>query len=466
MTKDIRGSGAFFYRKMIMIAFPVMLQNLISIGLNLIDTLMIGRVGVDELAAVGAANQVYFIFSMTAFGIYSGAAVYTAQFWGAQDISGIRKVVGIDFAVGGTMALCFTVGAFFGAPHILWLFAKDPEVIAYGTQYLRLVCFSYVFTALSYVLSFNSRSIQRLAGPTCINAAAMLVNTVLNYGLIYGNLGMPRLGVRGAALATLIARITEFSVLIIYIYHDRSHPLAASFKELTSFGSDMFRKVMKTALPVVISEGTWSIATSAYFIAYGILGASALAVAQVASVVNEFSQSIYFGLGNAAAVMIGEKLGQGRTDEVEMDAKRVLNIVMVMNFIVTLALISVRGPIASFYRFDGATTELLKSTLFVWALFITPKMFEYLLICGILRAGGDTRFCMVVDVLGNWLVGLPMAFAGVTLFHFPLPLVVAMVSSADILKAIICWYRYKQKKWICVLVDTREDEPEKGEITP
>ena len=105
------------------------------------------------------------------------------------------------------------------------------------------------------------------------------------------------------------------------------------------------------------------------------------------------------------------------------------------------------------------TTELLKATLFVWALFITPKMLEYLLICGILRAGGDTRFCMVVDVCGNWLIGLPLAFAGVMLFHFPLPLVVGMVASADIVKAIICWYRYKQKKWICVLVDTQTVQP-------
>lgn len=444
-----------FYKKMLCIAFPVMIQNLISIGLNLIDTLMIGRVGVPELAAVGAANQVYFIFSMFTFGVYSGAAVYTAQFWGAQDIKSIRKIMGIDYMTGSAMALLFAAAAFALAPNIIWLFAKDEAVIAFGVQYLRIACFSYIFTALSFAMSFNSRSIQRLAGPTMINAAALIVNTVLNYGLIYGKLGLPELGVRGAAIATLTARILEFIGLALYIYHDRSHPLAASFQEMTSFNRAMYKRVMRTAFPVLVSEGSWSVATSTYFIAYGILGPAALAVAQVAAVVSEFSQSIYFGLGNAAAVIIGEKLGQNRVDEVEPDSRRILEIVMAMNVVVTLGLILSRGAIADFYNFDAQTTALLEKTLFVWAVFVTPKMLEYLLICGILRAGGDTRFCMVVDIMGNWLVGLPMAFIGVTLLNLSLPVVVAMVSLTEIGKALVCWRRYKQKKWIRVLVDVR-----------
>lgn len=446
-------NSLLFYKKMLLIAFPVMLQNLISIGLNLIDTLMIGRVGVAELAAVGAANQVYFIFSMTCFGVYSGVAVYTAQFWGAQDIPSIRKVVGIDYLVGLSLALFFAVCGYFFAPDILWLFAKDPVVIEYGTQYLRIVCISYLFTSISYAMSYNSRSIQQLAGPTAINAAAMLVNTFLNYGLIYGNFGMPKLGVRGAAIATLAARVFEMLALAIFIYHDRNHPLAATLREMTSFTRAMFLKVMKTAMPVVITECTWSVATSAFFVAYGILGAGALAVAQVAAVVNEFSQSVYFGLGNASAVIIGEKLGQGKTGEVEADANRVVRIVMIMNVLVTVLLVVIRGPIAGFYHFDQQTTELLKATMLVWALFLTPKMLDYLLVCGILRAGGDTRFCMVVDLVGNWCVGLPLAFAGVLFLNLSLPAVVALVSSTEIAKVAIAWYRFRQKKWIQVLVE-------------
>ena len=447
------GGSRSFYRKLLYIAFPVMIQNLISLGLNLIDTLMIGRLGVDELAAVGAANQIYFIFSMTVFGVYSGASVYTAQFWGAQDIKSIRKIMGIDYFMGGSLSLLFmSAGLLFG-PNILWLFARESQVIELGMEYLRIVCGSYIITAMSFAMSFNSRAIQRLTGPTVINAIALLINTALNYCLIYGNFGFPVLGVRGAALATFTARVFELAAMAIYVYHDRSHPLAATFSELRSFSREMYLRVMKTAFPVVVSEGSWSVATSAYFVAYGILGAPALAVAQVASVVNEFSQSVYFGLGNASAVIIGEKLGQGRIDEVEKDSSRILRIVMGINVIVTLGLLIARNGIAEFYAFDAETTQLLKDTLLVWALFVTPKMLAYILICGILRAGGDTRFCMFADLAGDWLCGLPLAFLSVTLFSMTLPWAVALVSATSFLKDALCWRRYKQRGWARVLVE-------------
>lgn len=447
------GGRIQFYRKMLYIAFPVMIQNLISIGLNLIDTLMIGKLGVDELAAVGAANQIYFIFSITCFGIYSGASVYTAQFWGAQDIRSIRKIIGIDYLMGGTLAILFMVIGGVFSPYILQLFVRDPRVIAIGVQYLRIVCPSYIFAALSFTMSFNSRAIQRLTGPTIINAIALFINTALNYCLIYGNFGFPRLGVRGAALATFTARACELIAITIYVYHDRSHPLAASIKELLSFSRELYFRVMKTVLPVVVSESSWSVATSAYFAAYGILGASAFAVAQVSAVVNEFSQSIYFGIGNALAVIIGEKLGQGRIHEVEKDASRILRVVMVLNLIVTVALILARDIIANFYAFDAGTTQLLKDTLFVWALFLSPKMIAYIMICGIFRAGGDTRFCMIVDLIGDWVFGLPLAFLSVTLFSLSLPWASALVSATAFIKVILCWWRYRQRSWAQVLID-------------
>lgn len=453
MNLSENGARGLFYKKLLYIAFPVMIQNLISIGLNLMDTLMIGKLGVNELAAVGAANQLYFIFTMVCFGVYSGASVYSAQYWGAQDIGSIRKIIGIDYFMGGLLALMFMLAGLFLGPHILWLFAREPEVIGLGMQYLHIVCGSYIFTAFSYVMSFNSRAIQRLTGPTVINAAALLVNTALNYCLIYGKLGFPRLEVRGAALATFAARVFELAAMIVYIYHDRSHPLAASLKELRSFSGAMYRKVMKTALPVVVSEGSWSIATAAYFVAYGILGPSALAVAQVASVVNEFSQSVYFGIGNASAVMIGEKLGQGKTDEVQKDASRILCIVMVFNVMITLGLIAARNLIADFYAFDGETTRMLKDTLFVWALFLTPKMLDYILVCGILRAGGDTYFSMLVDVIGDWGFSLPLAFLSVTLFSMTLPWAVVLVSTPVLVKVALCWRRYRQRSWAQVLID-------------
>ncbi len=441
-----------FYRKALFIAVPIVLQNMISIGLNIIDTLMVGRVGVLELAAVGAGNQIYFVFTTICYGIFSGAAVYTAQYWGVKDIKSIRRVLGIDYVVALIMAGAIVSLVWLFAPHILWLFARDTAVISLGSQYLRIACFSYLFTAVSFAINYNCRSIQKLRVPTLINAIALLINTVLNYGLIYGKLGFPEMGVRGAAIATVIARVLETFALLTYIYTNKEHPLAGKLQELFSFNRALFKKVMKTAIPVVISEGGWSIATTLTFIAYGILGPSAFAVVQVASVVNEFFQSFFFGVGNAAAVMLGEALGRGETEKAESYSRSFLSVLFVMSVIVMVFLISVRGGIAGLYQFDTLTSELLLSTLLVWSLFLGPKMIVYVLVCGILRSGGDTQYTMVFDMAGNWLIGVPLAFLGVLVFHLSLPMAVALSSFSELVKAVIFWKRYKSKKWIRVLI--------------
>lgn len=198
-----------FYRKVLIIAIPVVIQHLISIGLNLVDTLMIGLVGEEALAAVGAANQVYFIFSTMCYGLYSGAAIYTAQYFGAGDIGRIRKILGMDYVVGFVIACLFTLCGFFMAPQLISIFDSSPKVVELGTQYLRIACFSYLFAALSFSINYNSRAIQDLLMPTVINGAALAINTSLNYLLIYGYMGLPQLGVKGAAIATVAARAME-----------------------------------------------------------------------------------------------------------------------------------------------------------------------------------------------------------------------------------------------------------------
>ena len=231
-----------FYRTVLMIAIPIVIQNLISIGLNMADTIMIGKVGVDELAAVGTANRLYFIFSTLCFGIYSGAAVYVSQYWGVRDIKNIRRTFGIDILLGTGMSLFFTALALFFAPQILSLFTRDARVIELGGQYLKIVAISYFFTSMSFAINFNSRAIHQLKVPTIINMLALFINLGLNYVLIFGKFGMPKLGVRGAALATLIARVIEFALMVTFVYSNSEHPLAGKPKELFSFDKEMFRR--------------------------------------------------------------------------------------------------------------------------------------------------------------------------------------------------------------------------------
>ena len=441
-----------FYKTVLTIAVPIVIQNLISIGLNMADTIMIGKLGVDELAAVGTANRLYFVFSSLCFGIYSGAAVYVSQYWGVRDIKNIRRTLGIDMILGGGMSLLFTAIAMFLAPQVLGLFSSDPNVIELGTQYLHIVAISYFFTAMSFAINFNCRAIHMLKVPTVINTLALFINLGLNYLLIFGKMGLPKMGVKGAALATLIARLVEFVLMYVCVYPHSEHPLAAKPKELFSFDRQLFTKVLKTSLPVIVSEGGWSLGNAVYYIAYGMLGASALAVVQVASTINDLFQCLFFGIGNASAVMIGNELGRRNEDKAYDYAVVFLKMTFVVNVIVSLGLFFSRNGVIALYDFDMETNVMLANTIIVYAIYMLPKMFTYVLFCGILRSGGDTKICMILDLLGVWVIGVPLAFFGVLVLELPLHLVVAMVFFEEWVKLIFSWMRFRSKKWAHTLI--------------
>ena len=340
-----------FYRTMLTIALPIIIQHLISIGLNMVDTVMIGRLGENELAAIGIANRIYFMFAIFCFGFYSGASVFVSQYWGVKDIGNIRKIFGIEITGGLIISSVFTMLLLIFPYQIMGIFINDPIVIAHGVDYLRIVSLIFMFTSLSFAISFNSRSIRMIKVPTIINVIAIALNTFLNYCLIYGNFGMPMLGIKGAALATFIARLLEFVLLSAYVYKDRSHPLAGTVTELFSWEKSMLKKVFKTSFPVFINEVLWVTGTSVYYIAYGLIGAEAVAVVQVSFTISDFFQSLFFGIGGACAVMIGNELGRNEIQNAYTYALRFIKITFVFSILISILMYLIRVPIIGFYDF-------------------------------------------------------------------------------------------------------------------
>lgn len=445
-----------FYRKLTVIGIPMIIQQVIAVTLNLADTIMVGKVSENALAAVGAANQVYFIFSVVIFGIFSGAAVHAVQYWGIRDLVSLRKIVGIDYTMCLVLSVPTVAVVFAAAPFFIRLFSQEPEVIELGTQYMKIACFSYIFAALSFVISYNSRSIQDLKYPTIINACAIAMNIFLNYVFIYGNFGVPALGVRGAAIATTVSRILECVAMMLSVYLRKEHPLKANPSQLFCYSRELLVNVMKTAVPVIITEGMWAFSVSAIFAAYGKISASALAISQIAVTVTDFFQTIYFGLGNASSVIIGEVLGQGRRSTAFEYSGKVLKVTWILNIIMTAVIIIARAPIAAIYDFSPETTAMLMKVLLVYAVALTPKMLAYMTICAILRAGGDTVFCMYMDVAFNVGLQIPLAYIGVLVLKWPLHWVVAFVAIADFVKVFFCYYRYYSKKWMNIFTGREE----------
>jgi putative MATE family efflux protein len=441
-----------FYNIMITIALPVIIQHLISIGLNLVDTIMIGRLGEAELAAIGIANRFFMIFALFCFGLYSGCSIFISQYWGIKDVKSIRKVFGIEIASAFLVSMVFTLMALVFPGSIMRIFIKDPTVIEYGIQYLRIIGIGYFFIAMSFALSYNSRSIHRVKLTVVINTIALTMNTFLNYILIYGKFGFPSLGVRGAAIATIIARFLEFFLLVYFVYKDRSHPLAGSFKELFDWNRSFLFMVYKTAIPVFINEAGWVVGTSIYYIAYGMIGTDAVATVQVATTVNDFFQSFFYGIGSACAVMIGNELGRNEKDLAYDHAIRFIKMTIVAAVITGVMLFAIRNQIIGFYNFKESTNYMIRMSLIVFSLFMIPKMLTYMAIIGILRSGGDTKYCMYLDLFFVWIIGIPLAFASVLIMHWPIHLVLAAVFSEELIKIFVVSKRIKSKKWINNLV--------------
>jgi len=441
-----------YYKKLLLLAFPIILQHIIGVGLNLIDNVMIGRLGPLPIAAIGSANQVFSIYEMILFGLFSGAAVPLAQYYGARDFRKIRGIVGMDIIIALSLGLVTLAVMVTFAPQVIGLFAKEEEVIRMGTQYVRIVAVTYLTAGVSFAISFNSRSVQVIKVPTVISVVSILINTILNYSFIYGHFGAPAMGVAGAAAATTVARVIEVTAMVSYICLDKNHPFHGKLREYFDFGKDLFRSVMKTAMPVVISEGGWSLGVTLTFAAYGKISAEALAVVQVSHVVCNLCQCAAFGLGNASAALTGEVLGQGNKELAWENSRKYMVVQWVYNMLMCCGILLLRKPISIIYDFDGETNQMLMLALTTFAFTLIPRMVSYDVQSGILRPGGDTFFCMVVELACNLGIEVLLAYFSVLVLDLPLHLCILVAASGNLIKAFVEYRRYLSKKWINVVI--------------
>ena len=451
MDNTLRMDNRSFFRQMATIGVPVMIQQLILVAVGICDTIMVGKLSEESLAAVGAANQVFIVYIDCVFGFLSGVAVFSVQYWGIRDLKALRNLLGIAYSMCIGFGIPITVIGYVFAPQLVSLFSDDATVIALGAEYLRIVVFTYMVTALTFIISYNSRAVAMLKWPTIANAIAVGLNIFLNWVLIFGKLGAPAMGVTGAALATTISRFLEAIITFSYIYiFSKDHPLKAKLKEMI-FPKELFVRVIRTAFPVIVNELLWVLSFTTIFAIYGDLGPAALAVVQIAMTVTDAFQAIFAGVGNGAGVIIGQELGRGYRESAFDLAKKSINVIWLFIVISTALLIALREPIVNIYDFEEETNRLIMITLLVYAIAIAPKMLAYFFICGIFRPGGDTTWCAVFDSGLNWLVQVPLAYIGVHVLHWEIWAVIALVAMGEVIKTITCYFRFFSKKWINVV---------------
>lgn len=450
------GIGICFDRKfrsaVLSIALPLAAQNFIMSAVNLVDVMMIGSLGDVAIAATGVANQVFYVYSILLFGIYSGAAVFLSQFWGKEDVAGIRRTMGYMLVPGIAFSLVFTLGAEFFPDTLLGIYTSDPAVVEAGRGYLRIIGLSYMLNGITFAYAFTCRCTGRVKLPMLSSVVSVVANVSFNYILIFGKLGLPALGLVGAAIATVIARVLEGALLLVVVYIKKL-PAAARLREMLRFDRAFFSQFCKTSAPVIINEGLWSIGTSMYNVIYGLLGTTALAAIQIVSTVINLFLVFCRSLSNAAAVLIGNKIGAGDEEGAKTYAMNFMLLQPLLGVGIAALLLAARPGILALFNTTEATFTAAWTLLGLHAIVIVPKHFNALVIVGICRAGGDTVYSAVMEVALIWLIALPLGFLGARL-GLSVGWVFLLISSEEIIKVGIGLVRVLSGKWVHNVVST------------
>ena len=436
-----------FLRKTIAIGIPIAIQSLLNTTLNLVDNMMIGSLGESSIAAVGLANKVFFVFTLLLFGVVSGSSILTAQYFGKRDIKNIRRVLGMSLIIGLSGALLFMIAGLFIPKAVMRIFTPSEGTISIGASYLAIVAVSYPLTAITNCYISLLRATNKVKAPVFISLVAILVNVILNYTFIFGNFGAPRLGVQGAAIATVIARLVECVSILSVVYISKG-PAAARIKELIGFDKEFIKKYFITVSPVIANEFMWGLGVTMYSLVYGRMGDRAVAAITITQNVEQICVVIFQGLSSATAVILGNELGANKLKDAEKHAKSFFILQLMLTIVMGFVCILIRNPLIDLFSVQKDVASDIVKCLTVFVCYLPFRMFNLINIVGVLRSGGDTKASLLLDITGVWCVGIPFAFLGGIVLGLPIYYVYAMITIEEVYKFILGFKRYKQKKWL------------------
>jgi len=446
-----------FYRRLFIIALPIVIQSLITSSLNMLDTMMIGKVGELELASVGIANQYYFLYSLLANSIPIGSGVLIAQLWGKKDTINIKRTLSRSLFYNVILTTLFIVLGLLLPGQIMSIFSNDTAVIEIGINYLKIVVISYLFTSITFTFSSGLRSIGNTKLPMWGSFIGLIVNGVLNAILIFGLFGAPRMGIKGAALATLIARIVEF-IIVVGIVYLKVDILKLKFKDILELPKSLSETLNKVTLPIFLNESCWAFGNITYTAIYASIGTSAAASIQICSTVMNLFMIVAFGLANAAVVIIGNEIGANREDEAISASKKISSLSVKISLMLAIVLALLAKPIVSFFNVSSEVKIAAQYILYIYALMMVFKVYNAVMIVGILRGGGDATYGSILQGFTLWLIGIPLAAFATFILKLPVYYVVMFAAVEEIIKVILMMRRFKSFKWIKNMVNDEQNE--------
>ncbi|MGL5042342.1 MAG: MATE family efflux transporter [Culicoidibacterales bacterium] len=444
-----------FYRNVSIIAIPIAIQHLLSSVLNIIDQVMVGQVGADALAGVTNANQVVFMTNMLIFGICGGITIFIAQGYGAKDTQSVEKDLGLIWKVVLLAILPFVLAGIFIPDVILTIFT--PKFIAgtnqlvpayrYGKDFLDIIVYSLIPFGITVSLASSLRNMHIMRPALIGNGVGVIINTVLNYALIFGAFGLPALGPKGAAIATVIARLVEMTIIVTaftLIIKQKGYSIKRIITYIPSV--ERLRTRIGTAAPVIINELFWGLGISTSVVIFNRLGTEVVAAVQIGNTLNQIFIVIMIALGNSAAIILGKKIGENQIEEAKTYGVAIELLCVMLGVGLGVIMFGLSFVVPSLYKLSSEGRQLAQLVIIVYALLSPVKTFNGSMIIGTLRSGGDTVYAMIAELMPLWLIGIPLAILGVYL-GFPAIIVVILFQMEEVVKSAMLFPRLFKFQW-------------------
>lgn len=437
-----------FYLKILSIMVPVALQQAINIGVNMMDTVMLGSFGEIQLSASSLANQYYNFFTILCMGIIGGSSILASQFWGAQNKQKVRETFNMALRLSLMVAVVFTLFTAFFSKEIMSLYTSEQEVIQQGVRYLKITTSVFILHGTSLIATQLMRSVGQAALGLVTSLISFFVNIAANYAFIFGKFGAPKMEIAGAAVGTLIARAVEFILTFGYIFW-MDHQLELKVQDLIrSPSKDLYKRYFHIGTPVLISDALLGLGSTLISVVLGHMGAVAVSANAICQVVDRMCTIVIQGVSNASGVIIGHTIGAGKSEEAYKQGETFYLLSMMFGAIAS-GLVFFLGPVSiSMYKLTDETVLATRQLMNAYAVIVFFQAIQSVMTKGVLRGGGDTKFLMKADILFMWLISVPLgAFVGLVL-HQP-PWVTMLCLRIDyVVKSVWCVSRLLSRKWI------------------
>lgn len=453
IIKKLFSEDKVFYIRVLTLALPIALQSLITIGVNMLDTIMVGRLSEEALSATSLANQFINIYHIFCMGLGMGASVLVSRYWGMREsepqkaAEALKKTVCIMVRLTLALALLFAVVTAVIPGPVMRMYTPENSLISLGVIYFKYSIVTYFFLGLSLVCTIVLRSVGQVRMPLYVSIGAFFVNLVANYGLIFGKLGMPQMGIAGAALGTLIARVFEAGVICGYLFFfDRK--IGFRLKHVFMKTGDLIGEYVRISIPVLVSDGILAIGNNTVAMVVGHLSMSFVAANAVTSVTQQMSNVLAQGVAQAGAIVTGQTLGQGDREKALRQGYAFLGLGLSLGLFAALVIRLISGPVINAYDMTPETVEVARQLMDAIGFIMIFQSANSIMTKGVLRGGGDTKMLMLADNVFLWLLSIPLGLLAGFVLGLPAFWIYTCLKADQIAKTVWCVFRLKGGKWI------------------